>query len=163
VVRDKSQLAETASALNSAAIHLLRGLRATDRLSDLTPARLSALSVIVFGGPCTLGQLAKVEDVASPTMSRIVDGLDALDLVRRAAHPDSGRKILIVATAEGEQLMRAAAQRRIDVIVQALQDLPSTDREAVVAAAPGLRQLAASVPGLASRVSMSDRADPAPG
>ena len=60
----KSRLDGPASDLNSAAIHLLRGLRATDRAAGLTPARLSALSVIVFGGPCPLGRLARAEDVA---------------------------------------------------------------------------------------------------
>ena len=49
------RLADTASELNSAAVHLLRALRATDRAAGLTPARLSALSVLVFGGPCPLG------------------------------------------------------------------------------------------------------------
>ena len=61
----KSSLQETARDLNSAAIHLLRGMRAVDRSSGLTPARLSALSVLVFGGPCTLGQLARTEDVSA--------------------------------------------------------------------------------------------------
>lgn len=60
-------------------------------LSALTPARLSALSVLVFGGPCTLGRLADVEDVAGPTMTRIVDGLCREGLAQRAQHPHSGR------------------------------------------------------------------------
>ncbi|SDT37987.1 DNA-binding transcriptional regulator, MarR family [Friedmanniella luteola] len=137
----KGDLRPTASALNAAAIHLLRGMRATDRLSGLTPARLSALSVVVFGGPCTLGDLARAEDVAGPTMSRIVDGLSDLGLVTRTDHPDSGRKILVVATAEGDRQMRAAAARRIEVISDALLELPPTSRDAVTAAAPALLDL----------------------
>ena len=66
------------------------GLRVVDREAGLTPARLSALSVLVFGGPCTLGRLARTEDVAGPTMTRIVDGLE-LGLARREPHPDNAR------------------------------------------------------------------------
>jgi DNA-binding MarR family transcriptional regulator len=136
------RLAGTASELNSAAIHLLRALRATDREAGLTPARLSALSVLVFGGPCPLGRLARTEDVAGPTMTRIVDGLCELGLAERRPHPDGGRLVLVAATAEGERVMRAAQQARIDAIVTALRGLPAADRSAIVAASPALLRLA---------------------
>ena len=74
------ELLDTARLLNSAAIHLLRNLRVVDKESGLTPARLSALSVLVFGGSMPLGRLARIEGVTSPTMTRIVDGLAALGL-----------------------------------------------------------------------------------
>ena len=136
------RLAGTASELNSAAIHLLRALRATDRAAGLTPARLSALSVLVFGGPCPLGRLARTEDVAGPTMTRIVDGLCDLGLAERRPHPDGGRLVLVAATAEGERVMRAAQQARVDAIVTALRALPASDRAAVVGASPALLRLA---------------------
>jgi DNA-binding MarR family transcriptional regulator len=134
--------AGTASDLNSAAIHLLRALRATDRAAGLTPARLSALSVLVFGGPSPLGRLARTEDVAGPTMTRIVDGLCDLGLAERRPHPDGGRLVLVAATAEGERVMRAARQARIDTIVSALGALPAADRAAIAAASPALLRLA---------------------
>jgi len=134
--------AGTASDLNSAAIHLLRALRATDRAAGLTPARLSALSVLVFGGPSPLGRLARSEDVAGPTMTRIVDGLCDLGLAERRPHPDGGRLVLVAATAEGERVMRAARQARIDTIVAALRALPAADRAAIAAASPALLRLA---------------------
>src|SRR5258707_3465560 len=65
---------ETADRLHSAAIHLLRRLRVRDRESGVGPAQLSALSVLVFGGPRSLGELANAEQVRPPTMSRIVAG-----------------------------------------------------------------------------------------
>jgi DNA-binding MarR family transcriptional regulator len=142
----KPRLAGTASELNSAAIHLLRALRATDRSAGLTPARLSALSVLVFGGPRTLGRLARAEDVAGPTMTRIVDGLCELGLAERRPHPDGGRMVLVAPTAEGERVMRAAQEARVEVIVAALRALPAQDRAAIVAAAPALGRLAAAVP-----------------
>jgi DNA-binding MarR family transcriptional regulator len=142
LVATGKRLAGAASELNSAAVHLLRGLRATDRSAGLTPARLSALSVLVFGGPCTLGRLARTEDVAGPTMTRIVDGLCDLGLAERRPHPDGGRLVLVAATAEGERVMRAARQARVDAIVTGLRALPAADRDAIVAAAPALLRLA---------------------
>ena len=139
-------LRSTARDLNSAAIHLLRGMRAADRASGLTPARLSALSVLVFGGPTTLGGLAATEDVSSPTMTRIVDGLVDLGLATRTAHPDSGRQVLVSATPAGEELMTRAAERRFDLIVSALEQLDPGRRDQVVGAAPVLRELVGLLP-----------------
>ena len=159
----KDSLAETARDLNSAAIHLLRGMRAVDRASGLTPARLSALSVLVFGGPSTLGQLARTEDVSGPTMTRIVDGLVTLGLATREEHPESARQVLISPTQAGVDLMQAAAARRVDVIVAALAALPAGDRRAIVAAAPSLRELSARVPGVARDLARQDAPDPPAG
>jgi DNA-binding MarR family transcriptional regulator len=116
---EPADLTPTARDLNSGAIHLLRGMRTVDRESGLTPARLSALSVLVFGGPATLGRLAQAEEVAGPTMTRIVDGLVDLGLARRAPHPDNARMSIVSATPEGETLMQAGAQRRFDEIIRA--------------------------------------------
>jgi DNA-binding MarR family transcriptional regulator len=138
-------LDDVASNLNSAAIHLFRGLRATDRTAGLTPARLSALSVVVFGGPCTLGRLARAEDVAGPTMTRIVDGLVDLGLAERGPHPDGANMVLIAPTPAGIAVMHRARQARLDVVAAALQRLPAAERRAIVAAAGALRSLADEV------------------
>ncbi len=116
----KPDLQTAASALSSGAIHLLRGLGAVDRQAGLTPARLSALSVLVFGGPCTLGALAAAEGVAGPTMTRIVDGLIAEGLAERRPHPIDGRAVSVAATADGDALLRAAQRRRIDALAAAM-------------------------------------------
>src|SRR5437870_5061511 len=73
-----------ADRLHSAAIHLLRRLRRHDAAMGLSAARASALSVIVFGGPVTIGHLARAEQVSAPTITRLVlamerDGLDGRD------------------------------------------------------------------------------------
>jgi DNA-binding MarR family transcriptional regulator len=159
----KDSLAKAARDLNSAAIHLLRGMRAADRASGLTPARLSALSVLVFGGPSTLGHLARTEDVSGPTMTRIVDGLVNLGLATREEHPESARQVLISPTQAGVDLMQAAAGRRVDVIVAALAALPTGDRRAIMAAAPSLRELSARVPAVARDLARRDAPDPPAG
>lgn len=141
-------LVTAAQGLNSGAIHLLRAMRNVDAAAGLTPARLSALSVLVFGGPSTLGRLAAAEDVAGPTMTRIVDGLVALGLAERSVHPDSRRMSRIEATEAGRDLMMGARDARIDRIVAAMEGLGAKDRAALVRAAPALQKLAAAARGM---------------
>jgi len=143
--RGEPELAAVASTLNSGAIHLLRSLAAVDRLAGLTPARLSALSVIVFAGPRPLGALAAAEGVAGPTMTRIVDGLVAAGLAERRPDPSDGRAAVIAATPAGEMLMRQAAGRRIATIAGAIAELPVADRRRLAAAADLLDRLAMGV------------------
>jgi DNA-binding MarR family transcriptional regulator len=120
--------AETADELHSVAIHLLRRLRVRDRESGIGPAQLSALSVLVFGGPRSLGELADAEQVRPPTMSRIVAGLQRLRLVRRHATED-GRRMRLEATPKGVSLMWEGRKRRVASLANALAALPENDRE----------------------------------
>jgi DNA-binding MarR family transcriptional regulator len=142
---DKLSTEQVASALNSGAIHLLRSLAAVDKLARLTPARLSALSVLVFAGPQSLGALASAERVAGPTMTRIVDGLASAGLAERLPDPADGRGVLIAATTAGETLMRAAGARRIAAISAAIESLPAADQRRIAAAAGLLDRVAAAV------------------
>jgi DNA-binding MarR family transcriptional regulator len=133
---------QTAQQLNSGAIHLLRTLRVVDRQAGLTSARLSALSVLVFGGPHSLGALAAAEDVTSPTMTRIVDGLERDKLARRRVLTGPGRPVEVSATPRGRRLMERAAGRRLDALEAAIAQLPAGDRVALRRAAPILDTLA---------------------
>ena len=135
---------ETATALNSGAVHLLRAVRRVDRETGLPPAQLSALSVLVFGGPRSLGALAAAEDVAGPTMTRIVDGLAARGLAERQPAGDQ-RAVRVVATPAGHALMAGGRRRRVEVLTEALAALPAADRRRLGAAAPLLDRLAAEV------------------
>src|ERR1700752_5388043 len=125
-VKQKSMVSpeglETADKLHSAAIHLLRRLRVRDRESGIGPAQLSALSVLVFGGPRSLGELADAEQVRPPTMSRIVSGLAAAGLVKREATED-GRRVRLVATAKGTKILWEGRRRRVESLANALASL----------------------------------------
>jgi DNA-binding MarR family transcriptional regulator len=118
---------EVADLLHSAAIHLLRRAREEDETAGLSPARLSALSVVVFRGPLTLGELATAEGVRSATMTGIVNGLEAGGLARRRPHASDGRAILIEATGAGRRVLEQARARRIDLVASKLADLPESD------------------------------------
>jgi DNA-binding MarR family transcriptional regulator len=132
--------AEIADQLHSAAIHLLRRLRVRDRESGIGPAQLSALSVLVFGGPRSLGELADAEQVRPPTMSRIVAGLQRLRLVRRHATEDA-RRVRLEATPKGVSLMWEGRKRRVESLAQALAALPENDREQLRGALQLLQQV----------------------
>src|SRR5579863_8306081 len=108
--------AKVADRLHSAAIHLLRRVRKQDAATGEGPARLSALSVLVFGGPRTLGELAAAEQVKPPTMSRIVAGLARSRLISIANDPHDGRRMQIRATKKGTRLLQEGRRRRIEYL-----------------------------------------------
>jgi DNA-binding MarR family transcriptional regulator len=116
-----------ADQLHSAAIHLLRQLRKEDDASGISAPRLSALSVVVFGGPLTLGALARAEQVRPPTMTRIVTGLEKDDLVRRKGDSRDGRLTHIEATGKGKKVLAAGRARRVTRLAGAIAKLQRTE------------------------------------
>ena len=118
---------EAADKLHSASIHVLRRVAREDPASGLSAARLSALSVLVFGGPRTLGELASAEQVRPPTMTNIVRGLEEADLVRREADPSDGRIARVHATAKGARILQQARQRRIANLADRLGSLSAEE------------------------------------
>jgi DNA-binding MarR family transcriptional regulator len=113
--------------LHSVAIHLLRRVRNQDTVTGEGPARLSALSVLVFNGPKTLGELAAAEQVKPPTMSRIVAGLKRGRLVEITADAHDARRKQIHATSKGVALLRAARQRRVSYLADRLTFVSKQD------------------------------------
>jgi DNA-binding MarR family transcriptional regulator len=129
-----SDAEDAAQALHAAAIHLLRKLRRVDASSGLNAPRLSALSVIVFAGPLTLGALAAAEQVRPPTMTRIVQALEALGLVRKSTNREDRRTIHLTATMKGKRLLLAARGRRVQSLASRIGKLPSGERNTLEAA-----------------------------
>jgi DNA-binding MarR family transcriptional regulator len=146
MVRRKRKISPEAEAyrigdlLHSAAIHLLRKVRAQDRSAGIGPAQLSALSVLVFGGPRSLKELAEAEQVRAPTMSRIVGGLERTRLVRRKATDDK-RRMLLEATTRGTKILHEGRRRRVEVLVHALQEFSGDELREAAAAAAFIRKL----------------------
>lgn len=118
---------EVADRLHSAAIHLLRTAAKTDTHSGQGPARLSALSVLVFGGAKTLGQLAAAERVKPPTMSRIVAGLKQSGLAKVQNDGQDARRITISVTTKGKRLLQEARKRRIQALAENLKKVSEAD------------------------------------
>jgi DNA-binding MarR family transcriptional regulator len=131
-----------ADRLHSAAIHLLRRVRREDAATGLGPARLSALSVIVFRGPLRISALAEAEQVRVPTMTPIVAALEREGLVVRDADPADARAALVRATPRGARLLAEGRARRAAVIADGLRALPAGDRALVGRAMGALERLA---------------------
>jgi DNA-binding MarR family transcriptional regulator len=127
----KPETLTVADRLHSAAIHLLRRVRKQDIATGEGPARLSALSVLVFGGPKTLGELAAAEQVKPPTMSRIVAGLAKSRLVDIAVDPGDARRMQIRATAKGKSILQQGRERRIAYLASQLDRLTQEELRAL--------------------------------
>src|SRR5579862_6297712 len=141
----RNESTELADKLHSAAIHLLRKLRREDAASGLNAPRLSALSVVVFGGPVTLGDLAAAEQVKPPTMTRIVDALAEQGLVVKKKNAQDGRSTLIHATAAGKKLLMQGRERRVLALADQITALGGEDRAVLERAAEILRKVIAEI------------------
>jgi DNA-binding MarR family transcriptional regulator len=133
---------ELATRLHAATLHFLRRVRTVDRELPIGPAQLSALSVLVFGGPRTLGALAKVEHVRPPTMTRIVAGLEAAGLAMREPVPGDRRAARVKATAAGTRLMARGRDQRVSAVLGLLAGTTAAERAMLSAAAGLLSRLA---------------------
>ena len=125
--RKSNRNIEAADRFHSAAIHALRHVRREDPATGLSAARLSALSVLVFGGPRTLGELAAAEHVRPATMTRIVQALEAEGLVRRESDPDDGRVTRLHATAKGERVLWRGREQRVAQLAELLARLSADE------------------------------------
>lgn len=119
--------ADIASRLHAAAIHLLRRVREVDRKMGLSPARASALSVLVFGGRCTIGELAEAEQVTPPTMTRLVAALERDGYVKRIPGEDDKREVYVRATARARRVLEAGRRRRVEELTRLLGDISERD------------------------------------
>jgi DNA-binding MarR family transcriptional regulator len=120
-----------ADRLHSLAIHLLRAVRAGDDESGLSGPRLSALSVIRFRGPISLTELAAAEHVTTPTMTRLVQALEAEGMVRREADAADRRAIKLLPTARGARVLDSARKRRLDAMAALLDGLTAEELQSV--------------------------------
>lgn len=104
------------------------------------PAGLSALSVVVFGGPKTMAQLAEIEQVKKPTMTRIVRALEHWDLVERKQGSDR-RSLVVHATPHGRVIMIRARSNRMSVLEERMEKLSESEIAILVRAAKLLERI----------------------
>ena len=132
---------EVADRLHSAAIRLLRGVRSVDKATGLSSPRLSALSVVVFAGPITLGKLAEAEQVRPPSMSRLVKALEEDGLVSREPDERDGRVQHIRATRKGRRLLQKGRERRVAKLASQIAAISDPERRQLSRAVALLERL----------------------
>jgi DNA-binding MarR family transcriptional regulator len=135
-----NKVEELADRLHSTAIHLLRQVRVQDAASGLAPARLSALSVLVFGGAMSLNELARAEQVRPPTMSRIVDALESEGLVRRTVNQQDRRAVVLEATEKGTAILWQGRKRRVKFLAKQLSRLSDAERRQIEGAVQAIQK-----------------------
>lgn len=138
---DPDSTDRTAERLHSVAIHLLRSLRPADAASGITAPRLSALSVLVFGGPRSIGALAAAEGVRPPSMTRVVDTLERDGLAVRERDAADGRSVRVRATEQGQRVLLEGRGRRVAVLAERLRALPPAERDVVASAVAVLERM----------------------
>jgi DNA-binding MarR family transcriptional regulator len=134
----KASLEEAADQLHSAALHLMRWVRIQDESLGLSPVRLSALSIIVFGGPITLNRLAALEQVKPPTMCRIVNALEKQGFVKRKVSEDDQRETLISPTDKGTKLLNEGRKNRVRFLADNLKKLDPRELDQIQLAAKSI-------------------------
>lgn len=126
--QDPTSDADLAARLAGLSTVLQREMGRADVGDGLTRARLSALSLLVLGGPRTLGELAAAEHVRPPTMTRLVHAMEADGLVVRERNPTDGRSIVIRATRDGERLLKTGRARQLAPLAMAIAGLETPER-----------------------------------
>ena len=137
---------ELSDHLHSAALHLLRRVARVDAATGMSPARLSALSVLVFGGPRTIGALAQAEGVTPPTMTRLVAGLELDGFVTRAPSPGDRRAVVLSPTPAARRLLVDARERRLAALVGLLAATSKGERRALTHASLVIERLVGASP-----------------
>lgn len=140
----RQSTAQLAVSLRDALIRLNRRVRQTRPVGDLTATQLSALTSLELAGALTPGELADIERVRPPTMSKIISKLEERGLVQRTPHPSDGRQVILAATPQGRQVVAALDRVREEWLAQRLTELSAADREILRRAAEILRRLASS-------------------
>jgi DNA-binding MarR family transcriptional regulator len=134
---------ELAARVHSAALHLLRRLAQDDRATGVSVPRLSALSVLVFGGSRTIGELAGLEGVTPPTMTRLVAAMVADGLVERLVDQADRRVVRVQASATGRSLLLAGRDRRVATLAAMVKPLTPKERRRLDAAAATIERMLA--------------------
>jgi DNA-binding MarR family transcriptional regulator len=132
------------AALRPAVLRLGRRLRYQKIDSTLTQSQQAALSSIARRGPLTPGELADIEKVQPPSMTRVVAALEAAGYVSRAPHPTDGRQVVVSITEAGRALLNATRRKRDEWLAPRIAELTEEERRILRAAAPILERIAAS-------------------
>jgi DNA-binding MarR family transcriptional regulator len=132
---------EVAARLRLALTRLARRLRQESE-AGITPSQLSALASVASLGPLTLGELAAVERVQPPTMTRVVAALEEGGLLARTVDAGDRRVARVDLTAAGRRLLDRNRTRKDLFLAARLRRLPPADRELLARAAGVLERLA---------------------
>ncbi|TDO39128.1 DNA-binding MarR family transcriptional regulator [Paractinoplanes brasiliensis] len=141
MVADRGTADELAKTLREAIMRLNRRVRQARPVGDLTFSQLSALTSLQLAGALTPRELADVERVQPPTMTKIVGKLEERGLVVRAPHPTDGRQVILSATEQGRAVHAQFEKARNEWLATHLADLTPDERETLAKASEILQKI----------------------
>src|SRR5918998_3192762 len=140
VTTERAPADELAPVLREAITRLNRRVRQARPVGDLTLTQLSALTSLQLAGALTPRELADVERVQPPTMTKIVGKLEERGLVARRPHPTDGRQVILAATEQGRAVYAQFERARNEWLAQQLAELGPDERDTLARAAEILQQ-----------------------
>jgi DNA-binding MarR family transcriptional regulator len=142
VMVERATAEELAKTLREAITRLNRRVRQARPVGDLTFSQLSALTSLQLAGALTPRELADIERVQPPTMTKIVGKLEDLGLVARTPHPTDRRQVILAATEQGRTVYAQFERARNEWLAIQLAELGPDDRDALARAAEILQKVA---------------------
>ena len=119
-----------ANALRPSVMRLARRLRQMrDDSLDLNSNQLSAMGVLLNHGDLPMGELAALEKMQPPSMTRIVNGLEERGLVTRQPDPHDRRSARVSLTDDGRQILLADRRRRDEWLALRIAELDPDERD----------------------------------
>ncbi|OJF12743.1 MarR family winged helix-turn-helix transcriptional regulator [Couchioplanes caeruleus] len=143
-VAERMTAEQLAISLREAITRLGRRVRQARPIGDLTFSQLSALTSLQLSGPLTPRELADVERVQPPTMTKIVGKLEERGLVARTPHPTDRRQVFLMATERGRVVYAQFEEARNEWLAKKLAELTPEERDTLERAARILQQVARS-------------------
>jgi DNA-binding MarR family transcriptional regulator len=138
-----TSLTDTAAQLRLGIVRTARRLRqeAAAEATGLTPTSTSALATIERHGPLTPSELAQLERVKRPTVTRTLGCLDREGLIGRTPDPADGRSALVSVNAAGRERLRRLRSRKNAYLARRMREMPDGDVEALERAAQILERM----------------------
>ena len=138
---------DVAAQLRLSVTRLARLLRQQDE-SGLTPTMATALAAIGREGPLTLGELAALEQVAPPTITKVIGKLESAGLVDRIPDPTDRRVCRVVLSARGRRQLDTNRSRRTAWLADRLAALDPDDRARLASALGAIEHLTTAPPAV---------------
>lgn len=134
------EVGELATELRTQMGRLKRLVRHHSR-EDLTPSQISALASLDGHGPLRLGELARVEAISPPSLTKIIGGLEQRGFVERTGDPTDRRSAVVDLTAAGRAALQAVRNERTAFLARRIATLTTAERNQLATAVGLLRQL----------------------
>ena len=126
-------------------LRLTRRIR-TRSIGSITPSQMAVLGTIIRHRQLTVGQIAELEHVKPPSVSKIVGALEQVGYVERSVDPDDRRSTPLTATAAGLAYADEARAAGRTWLAEQLDELDVLDVGAIERALPALERLLGNTP-----------------